>query len=194
MYQHKKDWLSDIDKMTTRQHLIEQDCMDNLKWSVERVARSSDDEMIQALAHFESSNTAHNRRASTHQNVVPIPTMLPVLNKKCELHLVERLRDAINMKTVCIASNDLMDEDTACLRASLDRDNQSLENALSVLMDQMNCQRIQETKKCKIRTLLHHVVNSVGGVDDVAHLKEVDRQLVEIKENIQGLRKLVGSG
>ena len=188
----KKYWLLDIDKMTTRQHLIEQDCMDKLKWSVERVARSSDDEMIQALSLSESSNTTPTRRAPPPHTIVPIPTIVPVQTKRCEVHLVERLREAINMKTVCIASDDLLDEDTEFLRASLDRDNKSLKNALAALMNQIDCQRVQETKKCKIRTLLHHVVNSVGGVDDVAHLKEVDRQLVVIKENIQELRRIVG--
>jgi hypothetical protein len=178
--------------MTTRQHLIEQDCRDKLKWSVEQVARSSDDEMIQALSACESSYTAQNRRVSPQHNVVPTSIMPPVQTKTCDVHLVERLRESINMKTVCIASDDLMEEDNKFLLASLDRDNKSLKTALDAIMDQIDVQRIQETKKCKIRSLLHHVVNSVGGMDDVVHLKEVDRQLVVIKENIQGLRNIVG--
>ena len=168
--------------MTTRQHLIEQDCMDKLHWNVERVALSSDDEMIQALAKFESLDTP----ASSPERILP--------TKPSEIHLVERLRDVITMKTVCIASNDLLDEDADFLRVSIDRDTQTLKSAMASLMDQVDCQRIQENKKCKIRTLLQTVVNSVGGTDDAIHLKEVDRQILVIKENIQEMRRIIGPG
>ena len=169
--------------MTTRQHLIEQDCMDKLRWTVDRVAAASDEEMIQALTMFDKQ-TLPPRPDS------PRPMTPPA--KTCSTHIVERLRESIRMKTSCITSDDLLMEDEDLLRSSIDTDKQTLKNELNVLRDQIDEKRIEETKKNKILNLLQAVVQSVGGVDDVLHLKEVVVQLAAIKATTKRLKKLIG--
>jgi hypothetical protein len=62
--------------MTTRQHLIEQDCMDKLKWSVEQVAYANEDEMMSALLKWETSRVLPS---SSHvSDPIPIPVPVPV--------------------------------------------------------------------------------------------------------------------
>ena len=106
--------------------------------------------------------------------------------------MVELLRESIRMKTSCITSDDLLMEDENLLQSSIDTDKQTLKNELNALRDQIDEKRIEETKKTKILNLLQNVVESVGGVDDVQHLKEVLVKLASIKATIKRLQKLIG--
>jgi hypothetical protein len=171
--------------MTTRQHLIEQDCMDKLRWSVDRVASASDEEMIQALTTFDKQLPPPPPQSDS-----PRPMSPPIATGIT--HIVERLRESIRMKTSCITSDDLLTEDEDLLRSSIDTDKQTLQNELDTLRDQIDEKRIEETKKTKILNLLQTVVQSVGGTDDVLHLKEVVVQLAAIKAAIKRLKKLIG--
>jgi hypothetical protein len=186
--------------MTTRQHLIEQDCMDRLGWSIEHVAGASDTEMLNALTLFESE-------PRVLFDAVPVPAPLPLISREVSLpppvpppvsrsgdegHLVVRLRESIRLKTVCITSNELLTEDIALLKRSIVKDNESLQEECEVVRDQLDRKQTEETKKHKIRSLLQKVVDSVGGVDDSAHLSEVVAQLLVLRQEIQNLKQIVG--
>jgi hypothetical protein len=166
--------------MTTRQHLIEQDCMDKLRWSVDRVADASDEEMIQALTMFDKQSTE------------PVSARPPCPTKTPSTHIVDRLRESIRMKMYCLDSEDLLPEDADLLGTSIESDKQTLKNELNILRDQIDMKRMEETKKMKILNLLQTVVQSVGGVQDVSHLKEVTSQLATIKSSIKQLKQLIG--
>jgi hypothetical protein len=170
--------------MTTRQHLIEQDCMDRLHWTVDRVAAASDEEMIQALTMLDKQPT---------EPAPPRPQSPVVCLKKTpSTHIVDRLRESIRMKMYCLTSDDLLQEDSDLLGTSIESDKQTLQNELNSLRDQIDVKRIEENKKMKIITLLQTVVQSVSGVDDVLHLKEATSQLAVIKSCIKQLKQLIG--
>jgi len=178
--------------MTTRQHLIEQDCMDKLGWAVDRVANSSDEEMISALFQFDRLSTS----------VIPIKPCprtekAPIVSSPMAVHsgdlsIIARIRDSIRLKTLCLSSDDLLIEDATFLQKSIVRDNQTLTDELNSIRDQLDKKRVTESKKFKIRNLLQKVVHSVGGAADMEHLKEVDLQIIVIKEDIKRLNEAIG--
>lgn len=60
--------------MTTRQHLIEQECMDKLGWDIARVATATDREMMDALkAH--KKTMVRKQKTPDPINTSPFPTM-----------------------------------------------------------------------------------------------------------------------
>lgn len=176
--------------MTTRQHLIEQDCMDILGWGVDRVANSTDNEMLDALSKFKRIPPCVPPKIPSLQSVQgDNPTVLPTVAYKSDNSMIDRLRDSIRLKTLCISSDDLLVEDVTLLQTSIERDNHTLTNELNSIRDQLDKKRLTESKKYKIRNLLQKVVHSVGDASDVAHLKEVDVQLSTIKEDIKRLNQ-----
>ena len=159
--------------------------MDKLRWSVDRVADASDEEMIQALTMFDKQSTEPvSARPPPSQAICPTKTP--------STHIVDRLRESIRMKMYCVDSEDLLPEDADLLGTSIESDKQTLKNKLNILRDQIDMKRMEETKKMKILNLLQTVVQSVGGVQDVSHLKEVTSQLATIKSSIKQLKQLIG--
>jgi hypothetical protein len=154
--------------------------MDKLGWSIERVAHATDEEMIKGLSQFETKTVVEPENSLQSR---------PKTNEKT-VHVVDRLREAIYLKTTYISSEDLLQEDHILLKLSVDKDKQALAKALTSIRDQMNQKRTEETKKTKLRILLQKVVLSVGGVDDVTHLAEVDSQLLSLKTVLHGLQRL----
>ena len=103
-----------------------------------------------------------------------------------------RLRESMGLKTVCLASGELLDEDRVVLQTSLDRDQTLLQAAVRELQDQIDRLRRHESKKGTLRQVLQSAVHSVGSMEDAVELTEVDRQLRVLLETIQGLTRLVG--
>ena len=156
--------------------------MDKLRWSVDRVADASDEEMIHALTMFD-------KQSPEPVSARPPPSQA---TKTPSTHIVDRLRESIRMKMYCVDSEDLLPEDADLLGTSIESDKQTLKNELNILRDQIDMKRMEETKKMKILNLLQTVVQSVGGVQDVSHLKEVTSQLATIKSSIKQLKQLIG--
>jgi hypothetical protein len=199
--------------MTTRQHLIEQDCLDKLGWDLVRVANATEDEMIRSLTHFETQHTVSpamspSRPVDTSWNSTPTPSIgtldlsaisvfapssptIPPRTKTTESHIVIRLRESIRLKTLCVSADDILTEDYMRVKASLDRDEQCLKTELDAIRDEIDVYRISEAKRSKIQQVLQKVIQSVGGQEDRLHLQEVDSHLIQLKERIHSLNALL---
>ena len=178
--------------MSSVQHVTEQECMDKLQWGIERVANASDEEMIYALDMFYKNAANQPIPSPPPQSPSTPPSPTPTNPRGNDVHIVGRLRDSIRMKTQCIASEDILEEDISLLHTSIDNDNQLLKHELNSIRDQLDLKRTEETKKYKIRSLLQKVVHSVGADADIEHLKEVDVQLTMLKDDIRRMKKIVG--
>lgn len=178
--------------MTTRQHLIEQDCMDRLGWSIDKVATSTDTDMIQALSRFEQ-NKRKEHQENIPNNEVHEKKVTTEHRSPCETHIIAKLRDSIQLKSSCLSSTDILDEDKVLLHASISKDKQTLENELNVIRDRLDSKRIIESQKQRVRTILQKTVQSLGTPEDESHLQLVESCLRDIRDEIVNLKKILGS-
>ena len=170
--------------MSTRQDLIERDCMDRLGWDVHRVAMATEEEMLRALAEFESRRSPV---ASTHP---PAPKSVQA---DCpDLQLVHNLRESLRMKTMHLQSGDVMDDDVDRLRTSANRTQQRLDSVVAALRKRLGGVRAEEKKKRQLHTLLQHVVQSVGDEDDRAHMNATHKRLTELADEVDRLAAVLG--
>ena len=196
--------------MTTRQHLMEQDCMDQLGWGVHRVANATDEEMLFALKNW--------RKKSSREIVVPVvlpkesvvekqicqegvsrrdPVVLPRQNMaekpihQKEVYRVDKLRECIRLKVLCMTSEDLLEDDINLLKVSVRNDNLLLEQELNAIRDQIDVKRTEESKKVRVRDLMHKCTQSVGGKEDLLYLATIDGQLLCIQKEVETLGALL---
>lgn len=190
---------------TTRQQMIEHDCMDKLHWSIQKVAASSERAMMEAL-----SNASFQRRMVTPiapSSMFPFtikPPDAPVIHRPSTPiliqphtevpptpHTVDTLRSSIRLKTQCMTSGDILDEDADRLRISIETSTRMLQSELSSLRAQVVQKQSEESKKQTVRHLLLSIVPSG---DDVAHLKALEEQISQIHTDIQHLSTSIGDG
>jgi hypothetical protein len=196
--------LSSIDKMTTRQHLIEQDCMSKLNWSVERVAYAKEDEMIGALLQWENNRSiktmspvsVEQRGSITEKEILPehsitIPPIVTALSftaqreqsggtyveQSVESHVltIQKLRTIKNMKEEYITLSDAIPEDRKLFLDSMQKDQQKLEQSITFVTATLEIARNDVQKKQQVRTLLRQVMNMNGGGGGNQDILHMDR-------------------
>ena len=193
--------------MTTRQDLIEQDCMDRLGWDVSRVAAATEEEMVRALSEHDRGRGARVRSPSP---VAVSPLLLPPSvhasprvaelprAAACpgptdpEIRRVHSLRESLRMKSAYLQSVEVLDDDMGRLRESVHRTHQQLAVVLAALRKRLAAVRAEEHQKRQLHALLAHVVQSVGDDDDRTHLHSVHTRLTALGE--EGERLVVALG
>jgi hypothetical protein len=111
-----------------------------------------------------------------------------------DIPMVSRLRESIRLKRLCISSNDILPEDVLRLKTSIERDTLCLREGIDALQHEIDSHLVDEVKKHKIQDVLHKVLQSVGGQDDILHMQEVETQLSWLQDRIQTLSELMNSG
>ena len=171
----KNEWCGIDNKrsMKTQQHLLEEECMDKLGWTVTQTARSTDTEMIAAL----QAGTVVCR---PRHCVVPVQT-------STDAHLMTRLASTIRTRLNYLNTADLTEENRAYLQNAVDRDKRRLRQELASARTSLDCKRKTETQKNGMRDLLQQ------GADDgdVLYLDNLTKQIHALSTDIATLTKLV---
>jgi len=186
---------------------MEEECRDKLRWDVHKIAKSTPDTMIRALA----------QKASELQLQVPLelpgpiqtatPTLVdsphhsnpssdslaggvlpPILGP---IDRIASLRANIRIKRQGLSVGDLLDEDVRFLRGSLDRDRHHLGHELATLQAYISARKLEESKKQQMRNLLQKVLQSVQAEEDVECLKTVELSLVYLHAEIIRLTNIL---
>jgi len=177
--------------MTTRQHLIEQDCMDKLGWDIHQVAVSSDEDMIRALCEHENIEkqtttiSEHTYDADTHH-----------VNKSdsvSELNMVRTIRNHILQKNEFLTSGQCMPDDAEILKSSILEDQEYMENLVSRLKVILESKMMEHTKRSKLYNLLRKLSINTVGSKDTEHMKTLEKVLRKLSSDIDELKSVISN-
>ena len=170
--------------MTTRQHLIEQDCMDKLGWDINRVAVTSEDEMVRALCDYEKSNTF------VHDTPKKLPTNSDT-HMTSDIDMVRTIRNHIRQKTDFLSSGQCMPDDAEILKSSIVEDQENIENMVTRLKSQLDSKLTEQNKRLKLYTLLRKLSINKTSKQDVKHMKSLEKVLDVLSGDIDELKTII---
>ena len=180
--QTKNEWYGIHNKrnMKTQQHILEEECMDKLGWTVVQTARSTDAEMIAAL----QAGTVVCRPSLS---ILPGPGS--GIRTNTDTHLLTRLASTVCTRLEYLNKADMVDTDRAYLLGAVDRDKRRLHQELVSARASIDHKRKTETQKNSMRDLL------AQGADDgdVTYLEELTKQIHILSTDITTLTALVNA-
>jgi hypothetical protein len=200
--------------MSTKQHVIESECMDKLGWNISRVATATDTEMIEALRNYSqqiviekvvpsnptaqevvpSNPTAQEVVPSnqTAQEVVPSNPTTEKLEPEHHHHKIQLLRKQINKKSEFICSDGGFDDDMDVFKISIQKDKTLLDSMVKSVQHNINLKKEMITRKRKTEDLLISFRdNGTSNDDDDKLLLLIQRQLPEIEVEMNTLKRLL---
>lgn len=180
--------------MSTKQHLIEQECMDKLGWDISQVAQASDKEMIIALQNFKKPKPINTN------NITP-PVEKPfefsesiISHEKQDIgrHHIQLLKQQIDKKLKFIHSNDGSDDDIALFRTSIEKDKTVLGTITqSIQQDIMLKEELIRKKRSTKELLESFRVDGTLNNDDEQHILLIQGQLHTIQSELDECRNLL---
>lgn len=182
--------------MSTRQHLIEQECMDKLGWDISKVASATDKEMVTALQNFKRPKPVEKIETKPITFQQPVKNIYKPIsyneNQEVGRHNIQRLRQQIEKKLKFIQSNDGPDDDIALLRTSIEKDKTSLENMIQSVQRDITTKEELIRKKRNTKELLESFrIDGTLNNDDEKHILLVTGQLQTIQSELDQYKSLL---
>ena len=100
------------------------------------------------------------------------------------------MRHTLEIKQKCIGS-DILSDDTARLRTSIDSGRMVLESELTSLREVVVQKKTERTKKQTVRAMLSSIDHR--GDDDTAHLRILEDQIARLDIDIQQMMSAIGA-
>lgn len=178
--------------MTTRQHLIEQDCLDKLGWDMSRIASASDKEMRTALVEFELS--LHNPVTmpetpppSPHQKEMSRSLSPPTHHHNAVTDIRARKKQ-IGTKRRYINAVDSLSDDIELFRASIRADETVLQQELECVQGQIHDHNNTIQKKRNVQNMImSFIASGTSSDDDRHHLEKTTRQIEQLQHLVSEL-------
>ena len=170
--------------MTTRQHLIENDCLDRLGWTVHQVAQATEAQMIEALA-------AHAERKPSTQRGRPPNTEPPDLpTGELDLEALLPLQEILQMKAAYLSTAaQVMPDDAVRLEQSIRSDQAQLDELRAKLEALCTTKRTEMGQRQHVLKLLESTDKRLRREEDVQHMRALREQIAALQQSLQDLNK-----
>ena len=166
---------------STKQHLIEQECMDKLGWELSQVASASDNEMMKALREYKNG-------VKRQQRVTPVKTEgLPT--EIAPLSNVRLIKSQIDRKNEFISSDVGYEDDVKVFKESIEKDKAVLRSLIESIKDAiMKKDDKIKRKRTTLNLLTSFRETGTSNNADERHLASIEKQLTNLETELNELR------